>query len=241
MPPTQKQLEANRKNAQKSTGPKTPEGKARASKNSLKFGLRSADIIISSKYFAESREDYEDLLDSLKMELRPHSAMQEYLVTKIANCLWRYRRVLAAETAKINRQLRNINDFDDIQNAETDPEHRDNLEYYVGTNQIPKTESFQLYEMRLEHQLLRAYRMLFRLQKYGNDLLKQRLTRQEHARLKREEQDRLTRESSSPTNTPPADNPADPNIPDASSSPPRETSTHDACTNEPNSPQPVPP
>jgi hypothetical protein len=46
---SEKQQEANRRNAQHSTGPKTPEGKAAVRLNALKYGLRARDIIISGE------------------------------------------------------------------------------------------------------------------------------------------------------------------------------------------------
>ena len=44
--PTQAQIRANRENAKKSTGPRTPEGKANSSKNALKHGLLAEDAVI---------------------------------------------------------------------------------------------------------------------------------------------------------------------------------------------------
>ncbi len=48
---------------------------------------------------------YHQLVDSLIDELKPKGILQEHLVLKIANSLWRYRRVINAETARINRPV----------------------------------------------------------------------------------------------------------------------------------------
>jgi hypothetical protein len=109
MPISKKQLIANRQNAQKSTGPKTAHGKAVISRNAFKHGLYADDIIIDSPYLKENKVEYDLLLSSLIDELKPIGRFQEYLVCKIANCLWRSRRAIIAETAQINRQLKNVN------------------------------------------------------------------------------------------------------------------------------------
>jgi hypothetical protein len=96
---TKKQIAANRQNAQKSTGPTSPEGKAKASKNALKYGFNAKDMILNTPVFNENPAEYEALLDSLYEELKPATALQEYLVRKIANSLWRSRRIPLAETA----------------------------------------------------------------------------------------------------------------------------------------------
>jgi hypothetical protein len=48
---------------------------------------------------------YHQLVDSLSGELKPEGILQDHLVLKIANALWRYQRVINAETCTINRQL----------------------------------------------------------------------------------------------------------------------------------------
>ena len=60
MSTSQKQLEANRRNAQKSSGLKINEGKKFVSKNAIKHGLYSNDIIIKSAAFSEDANEYED-------------------------------------------------------------------------------------------------------------------------------------------------------------------------------------
>ena len=59
---TEKQIEANRRNAQRSTGPKTPERKARSALNALQHGIRSSLAVIPG----ESPENFETLYDALR-------------------------------------------------------------------------------------------------------------------------------------------------------------------------------
>ena len=62
-----KQVRANRKNALQSTGPKTPEGKARVSKNALKHGLLSQDVLAPG----EDRATLEELGENLRPSCSP--------------------------------------------------------------------------------------------------------------------------------------------------------------------------
>ncbi len=111
---SKKQLTANRGNAKKSTGAKTVIGKQISSRNGVRFGLHAKDLIINSPYLKENRAEYEFLLQSLYEQLNPTNDFQEFLVHKIANCLWRSRRAFIAETAVINNQLNDINNNTDF-------------------------------------------------------------------------------------------------------------------------------
>ncbi|HEX3746630.1 MAG TPA: hypothetical protein VHW09_21985 [Bryobacteraceae bacterium] len=91
---TQKQIAANRRNALKSTGPRTPEGKARSSQNALKSGIDSHAQIIRHETPAE--------LEHLKFEYHdrflPDTPEQRTLVDTLIDCEWllrRFRRVEA--------------------------------------------------------------------------------------------------------------------------------------------------
>ncbi|MBX3022003.1 MAG: hypothetical protein KF799_10030 [Bdellovibrionales bacterium] len=86
---TEKQNEANRQNAQRSTGPRTNEGKRTSSLNALKHGLFARIHILPS----ESVEDFQNLEASLRDELKPQSLLQEIYFSKIVEILWRMRRV----------------------------------------------------------------------------------------------------------------------------------------------------
>jgi hypothetical protein len=90
---TQKQRAANRRNAKKSTGPKTVKGRDRSKLNALKHGLTAAQIIV----FDENAEDLEKFHQGLIEELVPTGALEEQLVERIAVCAWRLRRVYRIE------------------------------------------------------------------------------------------------------------------------------------------------
>lgn len=87
------QKKSNRRNALKSTGPKTCEGKAVSSKNAISHGLLSRDLIISN----ESREDLESFQCKVYQTLCPQGAVEELLVDKIVNVVWRLRRLTKIE------------------------------------------------------------------------------------------------------------------------------------------------
>jgi hypothetical protein len=77
---TPAQIAANRANAQKSTGPRTDEGKARTNQNALRHGLCSAVPLMSD----ELDEDVQQLLAALREEHQPIGVTEEILVYKMA-------------------------------------------------------------------------------------------------------------------------------------------------------------
>lgn len=94
---TEKQIKANQANAKKSTGAKTPEGKAVVAANPIKHGLLSRHLILEG----ENPEDYHALLDDLMNSLNPHGTLERVLVDKIAAAIWRQMRLAKAESASI--------------------------------------------------------------------------------------------------------------------------------------------
>jgi hypothetical protein len=90
---TEKQFEANRLNAQKSTGPKTPEGRAAVRLNGVKHGLTAETIILKG----ESEADFTQLFDSLEAEHDPVTPTEEALVVQLAMATWRLRRLYRVE------------------------------------------------------------------------------------------------------------------------------------------------
>ena len=98
---TEKQLAANRRNALKSTGPRTPQGKAVSRWNALKHGVLAKAIIPGPLEDYESRAEFDALLAALVDDLVPASPLEEMLVERIATCYWRLGRILRAEGAAI--------------------------------------------------------------------------------------------------------------------------------------------
>lgn len=102
---TQKQIHANRQNALKSTGPKTPEGKSAAQGNAVKHGILSPAVVIRRGDGQERAEVYQRLHQGLWADFQPQGMMEEVLVEQIAVTLWRKHRVLRFEAGCIRKQL----------------------------------------------------------------------------------------------------------------------------------------
>ncbi len=100
---TQKQIEANGQNALLSRGAVTEEGKAIVSKNAIKNGIFTRDLIISHGDGKENIEEYQELLNNLIQSLNPNDQMEHLLVEKIAVDYWRLRRVLRFENGTISK------------------------------------------------------------------------------------------------------------------------------------------
>ncbi len=90
---TKRQVEANRLNAKRSTGPTTEAGRARSSMNALKHGLTARDVTLDE---AEARK-FGAFRDDIVRDLAPVGALEEELAQRIATCSWRLRRVLHLE------------------------------------------------------------------------------------------------------------------------------------------------
>ena len=92
------QTKANQNNAKQSTGPITKEGKKVVASNAIKHGLFSKELILKT----ENEADFQLLLGELQSELKPVGALEQSLVERIAVTLWRQRRLVRSETARIN-------------------------------------------------------------------------------------------------------------------------------------------
>lgn len=99
-----KQIDANRRNAQRSTGPRTIEGKAIASRNSFKHGLAAKDFVLNTGP-QEDPQAFEEFRDSLFRYYEPAQTLEEFLVERIAVCMWRLRRAYRAEREAVARQI----------------------------------------------------------------------------------------------------------------------------------------
>jgi hypothetical protein len=91
---TYQQFEANRRNALKSTGPKTETGKQVSRRNAVRHGL-TAETVIGA---LEDAEDYKALEEAITADYDAQSAVERELVLRLASLLWRLRRATTMET-----------------------------------------------------------------------------------------------------------------------------------------------
>ncbi len=144
-----KQLQANRRNARRSTGLRTPQGKQHVRLNALKHGLLARSVTVPLRGAAEKTREFRSLMARLAAELRPVGILEEMLVEKIAVAYWRLRRALRVEAGHIC--------------SNTYSWCRDRAGLHPGTNALPTAhEALKItrYETAIERQLHQAMREL---------------------------------------------------------------------------------
>ncbi len=91
---TDKQIQANRNNAKKSTGPRSEEGKARSAQNALKHGLLARDAVLPGEHPAEFDQQFQ----ALERAIQPDNAIEFEFLRQMADAQWRMRRLTRIET-----------------------------------------------------------------------------------------------------------------------------------------------
>jgi hypothetical protein len=102
-----RQIEANRRNAQLSTGPVTEEGKTRSRQNAVRHGL-TAETVIDA---LEDAEDYAAFEMAITADYDAQSAVERELVLRLASLLWRLRRATAIESGLFKIQAKQLLQF----------------------------------------------------------------------------------------------------------------------------------
>ena len=100
------QIAANQANAQRSTGPKTPEGKAISCRNNFKHGCSGAFTVLPW----ESQDEFEMLVGSLRDEHKPSGVTEMILVDKMAQALWLGKRAQMLQHVTFNHELPTCDD-----------------------------------------------------------------------------------------------------------------------------------
>ncbi len=169
--PTEKQIDANRRNARRSTGPRTPAGKAISSQNALKHGLRARSALLPT----EDKQDFDRLFNDFRAAYHPAGCLEELLVEQMSLAWWKLSRLtrfeshfyqnIAADPSPdpLNVSFGLNHELDPLQNEpKCPPDHviaRALMRDY-GHNPFA---SLSCYEMRLERSFYRALRELERL------------------------------------------------------------------------------
>jgi hypothetical protein len=113
---TFRQIEANRRNALKSTGPKTVAGKEQSRCNAVRHGL-TAETVIGA---LEDAEDYKAFEAAITADYEAQSAVERELVLRLASVLWRLRRATTMETGLFEIQAEQLRGY--RQNGQVLPE-----------------------------------------------------------------------------------------------------------------------
>ena len=92
---TDAQTAANRRNAKRSTGPRTGRGKAIAARNALRHGLLAQDVILDD----EDASLFEERRDAICARLDARGELEDVLVERIVACAWRLRRLERIEAS----------------------------------------------------------------------------------------------------------------------------------------------
>lgn len=102
---SQRKLEANRRNAQKSTGPRTTEGKVRARLNAVTHGILAKEAVVMKGDGAEEASEFAELVENLYTQLQPQDAVEQILIDRVAACYWRLRRAQRYEVGAVREGL----------------------------------------------------------------------------------------------------------------------------------------
>ena len=154
---TERQIEANRQNAQHSTGPSTPEGRAAVRLNGLKHGLCAETIVVPG----EDPAQFEAMLDAYRAEYQPATPSAEFLVRQVAMADWRLLRLHRLEAS-----------FHTLKHKELDRTRQQDLQYdddarlafidWMDAGPKSVLANFHRYEIRLERSAKNARQELGR-------------------------------------------------------------------------------
>jgi len=149
---SRKKIRANRRNAKKSTGPKTPEGKDKVRCNAFQHGLYSSVLVLD----CENKDLYNELFLGFHGRFRPVDVVELELVDRLVATLWRLRRVTAIEAGLLNlAQSRATGEicFDYPQSAKEDLGF---AFHPKGGNEKPNLTEISLQRGRIERSYYRA-------------------------------------------------------------------------------------
>ncbi len=139
---SQAQIDANRKNAQKSTGPTTPEGRAKSSRNAIGHELCSA----AAKMHGEDAEEFQLIITGLREEHQPDGPSEDILVYKMAESFWHSSRAAAILAERL--------DFNDQEDDSKQVSLM--LRYYTTADRAFSRHLFDLLKLRKERRAMDA-------------------------------------------------------------------------------------
>jgi hypothetical protein len=155
-----RQLDANRRNAAKSHGPITPEGRAAVRHNALQHGLTAADIILPT---TEDKLEFEQFQAAFEQECQPVGPIEQVLVEDIVTNRWRMTRVRKMEPGFFALRLELVKDR--IKDFPTlDAQAHLALIFLNDARDADTLGKMSRYEARFERSFHKALKELHRLQ-----------------------------------------------------------------------------
>src|SRR5580698_6546183 len=145
-------------NSAKSTGPSSPDGLARSSRNAIRHGILADSIVLDS----ESAEGFSDVLTTLQEELLPVTSIESRYVETMALAEWRRLRILSLEKEQITIEIRRqeaadlTNLTNDGDATEVSPIRYTALAFRAMSDESRAQELLNRYEARYDRQYQRA-------------------------------------------------------------------------------------
>ena len=173
MATSQAKVEANRRNAQKSTGPKTEEGKARSRCNAVKHGLTGQGVALLQYQF----EEVNRLAEAFMLEFNGSSESAAVLARRAALHALRLERAEEYETTLLYRRIKKV-EADYVPAPDTPADDAEQVEASALRHALfdpsPEAERARLYEARTERAFLRTLDKLKKMQVSGKKEVKAR-------------------------------------------------------------------
>jgi len=158
---SQKQLDANRLNAQKSTGPNTPEGRDAVRFNALRHGLTAKHAVLEN----ENEQEFQEMLEAFEAEHQPIGPTENLLVQQIVMAAWRLKRLRAVETGLFNIRMVDLDKQTRGASAQLSETERQASAFLEDNRGCGALEKLSRYETRIERSFYRALHELQRLRK----------------------------------------------------------------------------
>ena len=146
---TPAQIAANQANAQLSTGPRSADGKARSSKNNLRYGFRSQSVLLPGDDPAE----YEALLQELSGHFCIRNLSEQRMVREMADAEWRLRRTRHYQEELLTRKIEELA----LSRPDASPIALQALAYDALLSESRSFAQFLRYETKYERQYNTAY------------------------------------------------------------------------------------
>jgi len=150
---SERRIRASRANGAKSRGLKTPESKARSSKNSLRLGLLARTVVLED----ENLQSFTDLLIAVARDLDLQNEIERALAENMAISRWRLQRLLALERATLKIEM------DKHDPAAQDPATRAALAFRALSDESHSLDLLNRYEARIDRQFARSLNLLLKL------------------------------------------------------------------------------